>query len=171
MRILILPAVIALAACTQQAPSNNASSEPGAEPKAASQPPLDATGVPRFRPGIWEVTDFESDGTSAKRLRCIGKEIEEDLRTMFSTTSTPECVKTRSKGAQGLMVTARCKQPGGSETEAEVTLSGSAIDFDMKLGLYSIVDGKRHGDLSQSKGRWMGECPAGMNPGDETDAG
>ncbi|RJF90705.1 DUF3617 family protein [Sphingomonas cavernae] len=168
----MLPVVAALAACSQS-PSGNASSagEGTSADAAASQPPMDATGVPQFRTGLWEVTDYESDGTTAKRLRCIGQEVEEDLRTMFGTASTPECVKTRSSGPQGLTVKGLCRQPGGTETEAEVTLSGSAIDFDMKLGLYSIVNGKRHGDLSQSKGRWMGECPAGMKPGDESEAG
>jgi hypothetical protein len=163
MRPLLISAVLlALAACGKPEAAQTAA----APPKAAASPAgltLGADGVPRLRPGLWEVAKTD-DGETETTRECMGDEANAELREML-TRETPNCKVQRSGGAHGLKVASDCVQ-SGVRIQTTFTLAGSDTAYDMSLGMHVVKpDGSREGGEMTAKARWIGACPAGVEPG------
>lgn len=156
-------ALLALAACGQPDASTAQAPKTAAAGPALS---LGADGLPRFRPGAWEVTKTEDGETEISR-HCTGAEMDAEIRNLL-TRETPDCKATRSASPRGLKVTAVCSQPGGLKIESNLAMTGSETAYDLKLGLYSILpSGERNGGEMTAKAKWIGLCPAGVKPGED----
>lgn len=171
MRTVLLTSLSALALCAcgpKEAAKASAADGAGAETAAAAGGlTLGADKLPRFRPGVWEVAKVE-DGQTEVTRQCVGDEARDDLKEML-TRETPDCQTQRTVAAGGIRINAVCSQAGGLKTETNLTLTGSATTYDMKLGLYVVTpDGKRDGGEMTVKARFTGQaCPPGVNPGDD----
>ena len=129
---------------------------------------LGGDGLPRVKPGLWEVVKTE-DGEMETTRHCTGEEVDAEVREML-TRETPGCKTERSAGPGGLRVKALCEQAAGLKTDAVVTMTGSDTAYDMTLGLYVVKpDGTREGGDVVAKARWIGACPAGVQPGQDVE--
>jgi len=163
---------LSLAACQQEgagtdgaATQNNA--QAAEEGKGA--PPMAADGTPEFRAGMWEATSQE-DGKEPKTTRyCAGPDGAtgyKELIARFEGTGQ-DCKVDRSTGANGLQIKSECKQ-GRATVESELTLAGTETSYEMAMSSHVVLpDGKRQGGGAKSSGQWLGECPAGVEPGEE----
>ncbi|NEX93456.1 DUF3617 family protein [Caulobacter sp. 17J65-9] len=170
-RLFLLSAAalaLALAACDRKA---DASADKGATSTEAAPAGvvLNSAGLPKVRPGLWEVTSTEDGGETTKvEKQCVGEEGTRELREILTRRDTPECKFTQGLKAGGFVVTAVCEQGGGVKSLLTVVWNGSETAFDMKMSVGAETpQGKVDAGEIRAKGRWAGACPAGVNPGDE----
>ena len=164
---ICLVALVSLAARGQ---AGKAEAPKGADAAAVAPAgfKLGGDGLPRVKPGLWEVVKTE-DGEMETTRHCTGEEVDAEVREML-TRETPGCKTERSAGPGGLRVKARCEQAGGLKTDATVTMTGSDTAYDMTLGLYVVKpDGTREGGDVVAKARWIGACPPGAKPGEDVE--
>lgn len=156
-------ALLLLTACGKGPDTGSQDAAKGARQAALTSPPLGADGLPRLRPGLWEVTKT-GDGETETTRECLGAEANAEVRELL-TRQDPDCRIQRSSGAGGLKVSADC-QENGVRLQSEFVMTGSETAYDMTLGLYVITpDGERDGGEIHGKARWIGACPAGVAPG------
>lgn len=165
---LASPAVLLLLVACGQADTGQApaAAQPAVQ-AALTSPPLDATGVPRLRPGLWEVTKTD-EGQTETSMDCMGPEADKEVRDLL-TRETPDCKVERSSGVGGLRLKADCLQ-SGVKIQSEFVMTGSDTAYDMRLGVYVVnPDGEREGGEMTAKARWVGACPAGVQPGESVE--
>lgn len=157
--------LLAVAACGQQAPSAApAAGETTARPAAATPggtPPLDAQGVPRFRPGLYEIVQV-SDGEPPETSReCLGTGASAELRDILTRKPSPECKISRSSGPAGLQVATECRQ-NGNINRLRLTLTGGETAYRMTLAIaVTTPNGETSSTESAIQGRWLGACAEG----------
>lgn len=157
---------LSLAACGDK-PVETAQADAPKAAVPAERLPLDAAGVPRFRPGLWEVVKTSPDEPTESTRECIGEEADVQLREMLTRQDGPDCKIQRSSTFNSLKVRADCAQAGGLRTDTSLEVTGGETAYTMKLGLYLVKpDGTRDGGDMVARGRWVGACPAGVKPGD-----
>jgi hypothetical protein len=159
--LLLATALLALAACDRPQAAQTAAAAPSKP--ALSGLSLDADGVPRIRPGLWEVVKTDGGETETTR-ECTGAEADAELRDML-TRRSPDCKVQRSGGAHGVKVVSDCVQ-SGVKIQTTFSMTGSDTAYDMRLGMFVVKpDGGRDGGEMVAKARWIGACPAGVQPG------
>lgn len=144
-----------------------------AKAEETSNLPLDAKGIPRFRPGLWEVvrTDSSGDGQAERWRECLGEEANADLTKLLTATGASACTVSRSRRAGGIQVTSDCLQ-AGVKMKTSLDLTGSETAYRMKLSIGIVSpDGTRDGGEVTADARWVGACPAGVAPGDQVAVG
>lgn len=162
--------ILAVAACGQQAPSAApAAGETTSRPTAATPggtPPLDAQGVPRFRPGLYEIVQV-SDGEPPETSReCLGTGASAELRDLLTRKPGPECKISRSNGPAGLLVATECRQ-NGNINRLRLTLSGGETAYKMNLAIaVTTPNGETSSTESAVEGRWLGPCAAAAEEND-----
>lgn len=172
MRSLLLPVFLLAAACGAKpaeeaaAPAapvetSEAAPQTAAEPESSLQ--FDASGLPKFRPGLWEVTKVDDGETEVSR-ECVGEETNKEMAQMLAAPQ-PNCTREGGPGLGAYKVKYACSE-GGISIESDIELRGGDTNFDMKMGIWSIVNGERNGGVITAKGKWVSACPAGMKPGD-----
>ena len=171
MRIAIVSALaITVAACGQQ-PASNESADAGAgETKSGSLAnafKVGSDGVPQLRPGLWEIT--EAGGEEVRR-ECQGAEVNASIREVMTRDYPGECKIERDSDTGRIYLKASCPQDGMT-IDTEVEMTGSDTEYDGKASVFvTMADGKKSGGTETTKGRWIGECPAGVQPGEEVEA-
>lgn len=169
LAVVSLVALASLAACSKP----DAAEGPKGADAAAVAPSgpgfkLGGDGLPRIKPGLWEVVKTD-DGEVETTRHCAGAEVDAEVREML-TRETPGCKTERSASAAGLRVRAVCEQPGGLKSDATVAMTGSETAYDMTVGIYMVKpDGAREGGDITAKARWIGACPAGVQPGEDVE--
>lgn len=163
---------IGLAACSEKGPAPQAAeAAETASPKAlAGTPPLDARGVPHFRPGLYEVVQTSTDSAPETTRECMGEEANAEVRKMLLDPPKPGCKASRSTGSGGLTYQAVCDQNGAQNT-LKLNVLGDDTNYKMTLalGITPVPGGERVETVMTAHGRWIGACPAGMKPGDIAD--
>ena len=167
--LILTAATLALTACGQPAPAAPSSeitvvkSDAG-EPTGT--PPLDATGVPRLRPGLYEVVQVDDDEPPQTTRECLGEDANAEIREILARKPTPECKVLRSSGPAGLQVATECRQ-NGMINRLNLTVAGADTDYKMTLSLaVTTPDGETSTTRSVARGRWLGACPANMAAGE-----
>ena len=165
-KLLISAAVFALAACGQQQTANESADagETTAATTGSGALKLGGDGVPQFKAGAWEVKEAGDEGKETRR-ECIGAEATPQLREMLTRSYPAECKVERDSGSDRIFIKTSCPQ-NGLTIDSEMDLKGSDTEFEMKFGAFvTMPDGKRQGGGTTLTGRWVGECPAGVQPG------
>ena len=164
---------IGLVACGEKAPqpAAAAAAETASAPKGLSgTPPLDAQGVPHFRPGLYEVVQTSPDTAPETTRECMGDKANAEVRKMLLDPPKPGCKVSRSTGAGGLTYHAVCDQNGAQNTlKLNVLGNDTAYKMTLALGITPVPGGERVETVMTAHGRWIGACPAGMQPGDIVD--
>jgi len=169
MRKLVISsaALLALGACGQQPTANesaNASEAVSGTTDGALK--LGGDGVPQFRAGAWEVKEA-GEGGSETRLECLGPEAAPQLREMMTRNYPAECKVERNSSSERVYIKASCPQ-NGLVIDSEMDLKGSDTAFELKFGAFvTKPDGSRDGGVTTATSRWIGECPAGVQHGEE----
>ncbi|MBU1377501.1 MAG: DUF3617 domain-containing protein [Alphaproteobacteria bacterium] len=161
---LALVALVSLAACSKP---ETAEAPQGVDVAAVAPAGLTLgdDGLPRMRAGLWEVVRTD-DGEVETTRHCTGAEVDAEVREML-TRETPGCKTERAARPSGLKVHAVCEQAGGLKTDATITMTGSETAYDMTVGIYLVkADGSREGSDVTAKAKWIGACPAGVQPGE-----
>jgi len=166
---LALVALVSLAGCskpeTAEAPKGSEAVTLAAAPAGLN---LGADGLPRVKPGLWEVAKTE-DGETEVTKHCTGAEVDAEVREML-TRETPGCNAERSASLSGLRVHAVCQQAGGLKTDSTIVMTGSETAYDLTIGIYLVkADGSREGGDITAKAKWIGACPAGVQPGQDVE--
>jgi len=172
--LLSAAALLLVAACGEKTNASNA--EAAKTPISTTGedrgvPPLDADGIPRFRAGLWEVVRTDPSGEEGPETirECIGAEADEQIREMINGTSK-SCAKSVSKGIHGLRVALTCDM-NGTKVQSAVAIAGTDTKYTLRLDMQMTAkDGKVTTMNMTGKARRLGDCPAGMSPGDSVDA-
>lgn len=169
MRIVLVSVLaIAVAACSGGGESGNSASGPdGVSTTTTGKLTLGEDGVPKFKPGLWEMTAAEEGKPAETTKSCLGEDSNESVREAVTREFDKECKVDRRSGSEGIYIKASCPM-NGMDTDALTEIKGSDENFEMKVEIdLSMPDGSKHRSAIAAKGRWIGECPAGMKPGDE----
>lgn len=162
--------VLALAACGDKPAASSGAEPADAAPTGeASNLSFDASGLPRFKPGLWEVRSTD-DGVPDNYQICMGEEANEQVRE--AVTRQPEgCNKTISRAGGALAISTACEQ-AGARTDMKLVIKGSDTRSSMTMRMTVTNPGAGEASATmelKADGRWIGACPAGLEPGDRVD--
>lgn len=164
---LALVALVSLTACgkPETAPAPKGADAAAVAPTGLT---LGGDGLPRVKPGLWEVVQTD-DGQVETTRHCAGAEVDAEVREML-TREVPGCQAERSASPRGLKVHAICEQAGGLKSDSTVLMTGSETAYDLTIGIYVVKpDGTREGGDITAKAKWIGACPPGAKPGEDVE--
>jgi len=147
-----------------------AAGEAGAESSNLS---FDASGMPLFKAGLWESRGVGFGGEDDEVNRtCVGPELDAETREQIFGESEG-CTKTVDRARGGLRVTGVCEQ---ADVRTDMTLTMVGTQTQRTFNMEMKVDNLRDPDPAVTHkmtvvGKYVGPCPAGMQPGDEMDNG
>jgi len=129
---------------------------------------------PHRRPGLWEVTRPSVDATNPARTTqvCIDQETEATLRRIGDSLAESTCSTTDTRSTPGeVMADATC-QLGGSKTTNHTVVSfiGDTAYHQVSTTRVDPPLFGRSEIISETEGKWLGPCTAGMRPGDMINA-
>ena len=163
--LILTTAALALTACGQPAPAAASGGAVVTKVQAAGTPPLDAAGVPRLRPGLYEVVQVDDDDEPQTTRQCLGEDANAEMRDILTKKATPDCKVSRSSGPDGLLVATECRQ-NGMTNHLKLIVAGTDAAYKMTLSLgVTTPDGETSTTRSVVTGRWLGACPAKMAAG------
>lgn len=121
------------------------------------------------RPGLWEMS-VEVDGQrhAGAMKQCVDKATDAKMLKMASSGEMQECSKNElSRTSSGYRFEAECAISGSKVISAGEFLGDFDKEYTGKIStVFSpALFGKTRSE-SNIKARWVGNCPAGMSPGD-----
>lgn len=165
-RPLVLPLLIALAACGDGPAS--ASRDGGDTPTEAAigKASLDADGLPLFRAGLWEHVERRGDEVETRR-ECRAAGLDKASRDLLVGPVRAECTRVRGGSGAGLTVSVQCKV-GDLTTGTTIRLSGDETHARSSMVMsVTGADGVPARESVEGESRWLSPCPEGMAVGDE----
>jgi hypothetical protein len=127
-----------------------------------------ADDYPPRRPGLWEVTMGAAGAPGPTLKMCIDAETDQIFHQVGTDFKTKRCDQSDVK-VNGTTVTAdgECKVHGTTITTTSTTnfTGDSAYHTDIKSHFDPAFLGKTDTTMTQD-GKWTGDCPADMKPGD-----
>ncbi|HET6377218.1 MAG TPA: DUF3617 family protein [Methylocella sp.] len=126
--------------------------------------------MPKRKAGLWEVTEkAEGEAVAFPPARvCIDEVSEHLLNNINMITGRARCSSRRTRTIGGVLnIETICKFRNSEvKTRARVTIP-DPVSYQIEAqALYSPpLFGQREA-LRVQNGKWMGECPSDMNPGD-----
>lgn len=169
--VLVLGAGLAACGDKTAQPGDKAAAK-GEAAGEASNLAFDAGGMPIFKAGLWESRSVGGDDDGEVTRTCVGPELQAETREQLFGESEG-CTKNIDRARGGIRVTGVCEQ-AGVKINTVLTMVGSQTKRTMTLemGVDNTADaepGSVHKMVVESK--YVGPCPAGMQPGDEMDSG
>lgn len=166
MRALILLALpaLALAGCGDLTGAEAAPIDAVPVSEARSILTFNAEGLPRLKPGLWEVS--QSSGGEVETWRqCFEAGLDPETRAALAASERPDCTRTVDRSGGALAVVARCEQ-GGAVTDSRITLRGSETHqlAEVRIRL-DAGQGAAPETVTTTDSFWVGDCPAGSLPG------
>lgn len=170
--LIALASVLALSAglsaCGDKAAAPAADKAQGGDAAAtASNLSFDPSGMPIFKAGLWESTHVEGDQKGESNRMCVGPELDAETREQLFGEQ-PGCTKSVDRARGGIKVSAVCARDG-MNTKMNITLVGSQTEQLMTMDMTLDTAGDAAAASTHKmvvKSRWVGPCPAGMQPGD-----
>jgi uncharacterized protein DUF3617 len=128
-----------------------------------------AADIPHRKPGLWEMTSHSqsSSGLEISRRICLDRETEDLLNRQAAASGQEACsnVEIHSSGNQ-LIAKAVCNIGAVRMTsEATTTFTDDTASTTTIHTTFSPPTSGRARD-SQEDAKWLGACPADMQPGD-----
>lgn len=165
--LLTLP-VLALASCGDGAASSEAPADATPAEAARSALTFGDDGMPRFKPGLWEVT--QRDGGDVETWRqCVDEGLDPETRAALQQAAQAGCTRTMDRSGGGLAVVSRCER-GGVKIDSSITMRGSqthqTIEFRIRM---DPGNGAATETVMTGESRWVGDCPAGVQPGERVE--
>jgi len=169
-RLLILPMMVALAACGEGPTSASRDKADGpTEAAIGGKASLDADGLPLFRAGLWEHVERRA-GTVDVRRECRAAGLDKASRDLLVGPVRPECTRVRGGSGGGLTVSVQCKV-GDLTTGTTIRLSGDETHARSSMVMsLTGADGVPARESVEGESRWLSPCPEGMAVGDEAPA-
>lgn len=172
LRVAAVASLLVLASCGSNESQDVAAEggEAGAEASVEEVVPIPAGGHFAIQPGLWERTVKNAAGTTPPVDRIC---IDESTRNLIAPVNevrgvaggcTP--IQQTENSFIGVAYGLRCTQPEPVEVNGVVRLKDNEIKTDINVAKAG------GGDLiftGQGTTRRIGECPAGMKPGDVSD--
>lgn len=163
-----------LAACGDKTaqPGDDKAAANGEAAGEASNLSFDASGMPLFKAGLWESRSVGGADDSEVTRTCVGPELDAETREQIFGESE-DCTKNIERARGGVRVTGVCDQ-AGVKINTVVTMVGNQTErtLSLEMGVDNTADSEgasTHKMVVNSK--YVGPCPAGMQPGDEMDSG
>jgi Protein of unknown function (DUF3617) len=128
-----------------------------------------ADDYPARKPGLWEVTSHAEVGHATTTKMCIDPETDQLFHKMGTDLRSIKHCERDDVKVDGDTVTtdSECKLGSATETTTGVIkfTGDSAYHADITIHFDPAVLGKSDTSITQD-GKWTGDCPAGMKPGD-----
>lgn len=128
-----------------------------------------ADGLPQLKPGLWQISTATSHSRRPRVSKlCLDRSTFGLVMSIGTAMQHPSCSRTERHSSGATMVTDSVCRIGGSEstTHTVVTYHGdSGYDTDIQAHYNPPLFGRSESTSHQSA-RWIGDCPAGMKPGD-----
>jgi len=155
-KILATAAIsIALAACG--APKPDEAQAAGQAAGSASTFQYDADGIPKLRPGLWEISHTE-EGEEAEITRICLNGLDEKTREGLLAPAPENCTKVVDR-SRGLSVGGTCQQPGGTQLSTNISITGSETRFTTRLSISMSAPGQEPEVSTQvAEARWVSPC-------------
>lgn len=176
--LIALASVLALsaglAACGDKTaqPGDEKAAAKGEAAGEASNLSFDASGMPLFKAGLWESRSVGDGEDNEVTRTCVSAELDAETRQQLFGESEG-CTKKIDRTRGGLRITGVCEQYD-VRTDMTITMVGNQTQRTMTLEMK--VDNLRDpepatGHKMTVVGKYVGPCPAGMQPGEEMDSG
>ena len=131
-----------------------------------------ADNFPPRRPGLWEIAIGTGQGpTSHKMSQCIDKETDAKLQENVMAGpggASQKCSKNELKPISGgYQIHSECEFAGTTATSNGTFLGdfNSEYKADISITYSPPIFGQGAGKVTMN-GKWLGECPSNMKPGD-----
>ena len=133
---------------------------------------LDAEGLPIVRAGLWEVVDQSDDQPPRTERRCLTRAFHGAADEVLSLMVAEGCSKDRKSDAHTLHVVATCERADGYRMVSDYAYRGAPTDYAL-IAKVSISRSGKGPAVARGKGRgrWLGDCPGHMVPGDVMESG
>jgi hypothetical protein len=166
---LLLFLAATLYACGSAPTGGKASDDSGRRADAAATPAaitLTPKGAPMRRAGYWQITRDEA--RAAGQFHCVDEASEAKFSLFDWLAMVGDCNKKEfTRTASGWNFDTKCTLMG-MVTEQKGTLSG---DFQDTYTIDQVVTtGRGVSEKGALHGKWLGQCPAGLKPGDFADS-
>lgn len=127
-----------------------------------------ADDYPPRKPGLWELTVQAETGPAATMKMCIDQDTDQLFHKVGTDLRTKHCDKDEVKvDGDTINADSECKLGNRTVTTTAVTkfTGDTSYHTDVKTHFDPAVLGKTDATVTQD-GKWTGDCPAGMKPGD-----
>ncbi|MBB4841171.1 hypothetical protein HNP52_004268 [Sphingomonas kyeonggiensis] len=176
-RLFVVAAVLALSACGS---SNKEASAPGgddtAEPGAAGEiVPVPAGGLFELPAGLWErkVTALSGKPMPVERI-CIADSVRArviPLTEVRPFLSDCKLLEQSEKTMFGVIFRLQCSKPKATEVGGNITFKDGALTTALTIANGGTTPADPLPSNATIVSRRIGDCPAGMKPGDTADQG
>lgn len=160
--IVIAVGLAGLAGCSQ--PQDKGQRSGPVSPPAKAPPTAETTAL---TPGLWETTtvDEAAGGTPEVSRVCVSEEQAKSPPGDFLKLDDPACSVTRSSGPGGETAHAECLKDG-VRFLTDATWAARGGSYRLALTTRAVLPGGQvHEGRTRAEGRRLGDCPAGMRPG------
>lgn len=127
-----------------------------------------ADDFPARKPGEWDVTIMRGDKPAGTVKMCLDKDTDQLLYKIGGGMSSQLCQHTDIKVSGNVLTSqSECTIHGSKITASSTTTfdGDTAFHLKMKSHFDPALMGKTDTEIQQ-EGKWVGECPADMKPGD-----
>lgn len=162
---------LTLAACDRPGAASDTAAEKtavsaAAAPALPAEAPPGIDAAPTVSGGLWELTS-RTPGMEGKVRTCFDPEIQGQSAVVAQGMDRRNCSRSDwRKTAEGHAFDIACER-GGRLFVSSGTLTGDlAQSYVMKADSVISIDGVTRGAKQDVSGRNVGECPAGMKPGE-----
>jgi hypothetical protein len=129
----------------------------------------DDLNLPARKSGEWQIT-MQLAGHAMAIKQCIDAATDEEMMQSGFAQAGAKCSSMKSsQSGNTITIDASCTLPGGMSTVTHTVVTG---DFQSEYSVDSVADitggpaqMPKHSETKQDV-KWVGDCPAGMNPGD-----
>ena len=129
-------------------------------------------GIPVLKSGLWELSRSTSQQPETKRVTemCLDESVQADMREFGLGVAKELCSKSdRRVEGNRLTIDAVCKLGATTMTAHSVmTFSGNTAYHTEGSATYDPPMANMSESKSSIDAKWVGECPAGQQPGDIT---
>lgn len=129
---------------------------------------LDSDGLPIVRAGLWEIVQQEDEGPRKVSRQCLTRAFHGAADGLLSDDEPLSgCQRDRSVQEGRLQVVSTCEMGKGARQVSDFVYRGNPVEYELTAKVTtSLADGTVGVFTGEGRGRWLGDCPGDMVPGD-----